>query len=288
MTEVGYDEQGAVDLDGIYDDGDPAAYYAALARLDYELPRHAAPVLRQLIAALRQGRDKRELTIVDLGAGYGMNAAMLRGGHELDDLYGHYAEAGRSGAAPASGARADRDLRIIGVDRAVKALDHARESGLLDAAIAADLEQDGLDETEAALLAGADLLVSTGTAGYVTLASLDRVLEAARPGRPWIVHFALRMFDFEAESAMLSEHGYLTETAPGLYPQRRFASEKERIQAIDSLVQRGIDPEGAEGEGRYFARLHVARPAAEVKQASLEEILAGVRVRPLPDEATGA
>ena len=139
-----------------------------------------------------------------------------------------------------------------------------------------DLEQLELDAEEAALVAQADLIVSTGTIGYVTAAALGRLLAATAPRRPWMAHFVLRMAEFEGPRRLLAEHGYVIETAPGLYPQRRFASEAERIRVLDNLALLGIDPEGAEGEGLYYAQLHLARPAGEETAPPLARLLEGV------------
>lgn len=283
MSDVRYDETGRVILDGIYDQPDPVSYFATLARLDYQIPRHAAPVLRRLVEALRRTRGRRALTIVDLGAAYGINAAMLKHGREVDELFGRYAE-GEDRAALLTRDRRDHanpaepELRIIGIDRAGHALGYATESGLLDAGIEVDLEQRDLDEDEVALLGDADLIISTGTTGYVTAMALERLLAAARPRQPWMAHFVLRTADFDGPRSVLDEQGYVTETAPDLYPVRRFASEAERIRVFDSLAQLGIDPEGAEGEGMYFARLHVARPAGEEAALPLAEVLQGIEL----------
>ena len=280
MTEVRYHETGEIILDGIYDQSDPVSYYATLARLDYQMPRHAAPVLRQLIEELRRVRGRQALTIVDLGAAYGINAAMLKHGHELDSLYRRYGKEDDRDALLARDRHdhavpADPDLRIIGVDRAGRALDYAVDAGLLDAGIEVDLEQRDLDADEVALLGNVDLIISTGTTGYVTGISLGRLLAATGARRPWMAHFVLRMADFDAPRAVLEEHGYVTETAPEIYPLRRFASEAERIRVLDNLGQLGIDPEGAEGEGMYFAQLHIARPGGDEANLPLAGILKG-------------
>lgn len=280
MTGVRYDETGEIVLDGIYDDRDPSAYFATLARLDYQLPRHAAPILRRLVAELRRVRGRQALSIVDLGAAYGINAALLKHGRDPDALFHRYATGEDRAAMLARDRRdhadpADPELRIVGIDRAGHALDYAREAGLIDAGIEADLEGRELDAEEAALVAPADLIVSTGTIGYVTATALDRLLAATAPRRPWMAHFVLRMADFEAPRALLAEHGYVVETAPGLYPQRRFASEAERLRVLDNLAQLRIDPEGAEGEGLYYAQLHLARPAGEDTDPPLERLLQG-------------
>jgi carnitine O-acetyltransferase len=156
---------------------------------------------------------------------------------------------------------------------AERAVDYAVGAGALDAGIAADLEARDPTADEAAVLGSADLVISTGCFGYVTEASLRRLLDACNGGRPWMAHFVLRMFDFDPAREMLAEQGYVTEKVEGLHPQRRFASPEERAHVLDNLARRGIDPTGAEAEGWYLAELHVARPVEDHRALPLDRIL---------------
>src|SRR5512139_1278083 len=78
--------RGQTLFDEIYHQPDPRAFYHRLGRLDYQIPHHAQPVLRRLVAA----QPRQPVTVLDLCCSYGINAALLNHHLTLDDLYAHY------------------------------------------------------------------------------------------------------------------------------------------------------------------------------------------------------
>ncbi|MBP7242954.1 hypothetical protein [Amaricoccus sp.] len=216
--------------------------------------------------------------MIDLGCSYGVNAALLKHGLSMADLFRLYDEgAGREDLLDRDrtvfDAPADPCLEIVGLDTAEQAVGYAVAAGALDAGIAANLERRDPTPDEAALVEGADLVISTGCFGYATDVSLRRLLEASGDSRPWMAHFVLRMFAFDEAREMLAGHGYVTEKVDGLHPQRRFASDDERIHVLDNLARLGIDPTGAEAEGWYVAELYVARPQEDERSLALDRIV---------------
>ncbi|GIL02322.1 MAG: methyltransferase type 12 [Alphaproteobacteria bacterium] len=269
MENISYDKTGKIDLNGIYNNDDPVPYFSTLSKLGYRIPEEGKPIFERLIAARREAHEARETKLIDLGCSYGVNAALLKHGMEMDDLYRLYGEDAPHETALVARDRAlfaeptDRHLEIVGIDPADKAVAYAVETGLIDAAVAANLEKADPERDDAAAIAGADLIISTGCIGYVTQASLARLIEAAEPGRPWMAHFVLRMFPFAPIEEMLAEHGYVTEKLDGVFPQRRFASPEEQAHVLDNLDRLGLDPTGLEASGWYYAELHVSRPPAD-------------------------
>jgi SAM-dependent methyltransferase len=258
---------GKASFDDIYDRPDPRAYYARMSDLDYRIPELAKPFFQQQIREFRASARVAVPTVLDIGCSYGVNAALLRFDTTIGELAEHYAVADidRAGlirrdlARVASRAAAD-DVRFLGMDASRPALDYAREAGLLHDVVHADLESGEPTDEQRALLATADLVVSTGCIGYVTEKTLTRVATAHPRRRPWMAHFVLRMFDFAPIEAELAALGYRTEQAPGLYEQRRFASPAEQAQVLNTLSANGIDTTGREDQGWLYANLYVSRP----------------------------
>lgn len=258
---------GKASFDDIYDRPDPRAYYARMSDLDYRIPELAKPFFQQQIRELRASARVAVPTVLDIGCSYGVNAALLRFDTTIGELAEHYAVADidRAGlirrdlARVAAPAVAD-DVRFLGMDASRPALDYAREAGLLHDVVHADLESGEPTDEQRALLATADLVVSTGCIGYVTEKTLTRVATAHSRRRPWMAHFVLRMFDFAPIEAELAALGYRTEQAPGLYQQRRFASPAEQAQVLNTLSANGIDTTGREDQGWLYANLYVSRP----------------------------
>lgn len=270
-ADLEYDEVGKLDLHDVYNRPTPVGYFSTLSQLDYRVAEEVRPVLRRLIEARRELKPTDDITILDVGCSYGVNAALLKFDLALEDLNAHYADnSSRAELLRADAALfrqpSDEKLTVVGIDTADQAVRYAVEAGLLDAGLAADFENRTPNAAEAAKMAGADLVISTGCYGYVTETTLGRILDASEGEPPWMAHTVLRMFDYGPAEALLASRGYVTEKVDGLLPQRRFASREEQRNAIRQLESAGIDPSGLEADGWYFAELYLSVPedAADV------------------------
>lgn len=253
-------------FDDIYNAPDPRAYYQTLGELGYRIPSEAKPVFQDVMKMM--GRDK--LKIVDVGCSYGVNAALIRYDMTFDELYGRYAEKDMDERAVAEVVLHDADefasmapavdAAFVGVDVANEAAGYAKAVGLLDDAIVENLEEKPLSDEAAALVADADLIITTGAVGYVTERTFSRLIDAVE-GEPWVAAFALRQFPFDAIADNLALHGLVTERLEGRhFVQRAFRDEEEAEGAIAAVRAAGCDPEGLETTGRYFADFYLARP----------------------------
>ncbi|MFI6042843.1 class I SAM-dependent methyltransferase [Nocardia sp. NPDC051321] len=258
---------GKASFDDIYDRPDPRDYYARMSDLDYRIPELAKPVFQQQIREYRASARVSTLTVLDIGCSYGVNAALLRFDTTMPELAEHYRSADGDHAAlvardrEALGSRDGlADVRFLGMDASAPALAYARETGLLHDTVHADLESGEPTDEQRELLATADIIISTGCIGYVTEKTLARVATAHPRRRPWMAHFVLRMFDFAPIAAELAALGYRTEQAPGLFEQRRFASDAEQAQVLNALSAKGIDTTDRETEGWLYAGLYLSRP----------------------------
>jgi len=264
-VDLDLDETGKTDFDLIYTQPDPRGYFGVLSGLDYRIPELAKPYFLKLIQEFREERRRTEATVLDIGCSYGINAALLRCDSTMDEMAARYrSSAGLDTDALAAvdrrfvDQRAGLDgVRFVGFDASESALAYARAAGFVDDTLHADLEATDPTEAQRAVLAGVDIVVSTGCVGYVTEQTIGRVAEV---GRPWMAHFVLRMFSFAPIAERLSALGYRTERVDGVFKQRRFASSDERDQVIESLAAAGVDPSGLESDGWLYAQLFVSRP----------------------------
>ncbi|MGH3156924.1 MAG: class I SAM-dependent methyltransferase [Streptosporangiaceae bacterium] len=270
--DMDYDDTGKVSFDHIYDQPDPRAYFSTLRRLGYCIPQLASPYFRRLLAS-RAARYQRPMTVLDIGCSYGINAALLRCGLTMDDLYRRYCD----GDAPtmSTGVLLARDqeavlsrdqlpdTRFTGLDSSLPALSYATQAGFLNGAVHGDLEAGDPTPRQHEQLAATDLIISTGCIGYVTGKTLSRVLDAADGRRPWMAHFVLRMFPFDPVAGWLAGFGYETVGYDRVFKQRRFASAQEQALVLDTLAEVGVDPHGLESDGWFYARLFVSCPRGE-------------------------
>jgi SAM-dependent methyltransferase len=278
-----YDEVGKIDLTNIYDRPDPRSYYSTLRRLKYMIPETAKPIFQNVIAAYRTLKNKQKVRIIDVGCSYGINAVMLKGDLEMDQLYSLYATETTAKArkdqllardrALMSDLVKDADLEVVGLDASASAIQYAVDAHLLDDGVAADLETAAPSPEVAAVLDDTDIIISTGCIGYVGEDTLKNLVGINAPRQPWMVHFVLRMFPFDGIQRVLGPMGYVTEKITDrTFLQRRFASEDERRHVLQRLDELGIDPTGLESEGWYHAEAFISRPAAECPRLPVNSV----------------
>lgn len=246
------------------------------------IPDVAEPVIRQILAA-KTALHGTAPTVLDVGCSYGINAATHRFPLNFATLKKRYARREMMQIDARELARLDRHFyaswpdvghgSFIGLDVSEPAIRYANEAGLHAAGVAANLEADELSPSDAALIAPADVLLSTGAIGYVTGRTYGKLLDALT-GTPWVISFVLRMFPYQEFIDLFTERGLVTERLTGAtFVQRRFRDETEFELSLAALRAQGIDPEGIESEGLFQAELFLSRPKADVEAAPLDEIV---------------
>ncbi len=269
-------------FDDIYVKDDPRAYFSVLGALDYMIPDVAAPIVRQIIGAYarRYGRKPR---VLDVGSSYGINAAVHRFPVTFASLRRRYARHEMAALEAEEVARLDRNYyaswpdrgraTFIGLDASEQAIRYARDVGLIEDGVVADLEKEPLTPEMAEVMGEVDVVLSTGAVGYVTAKTFAAIVEAST--RPlWIVSFVLRMFPYDDFTALFEKHGLVTEHLDSaLFTQRRFIDLAEFESCLGRLERRGLDSSGLESRGLLQAGLFVSRPAVDVRHARLDDIV---------------
>ncbi|MGI8648989.1 MAG: hypothetical protein ACR2KW_01230 [Rubrobacter sp.] len=289
MSNAGAQHQksGKASFEDIYDLEDPRGYYESLGEFGYEIPDHGCRVFSTLIEELR-GDDKQSVDILDVCCSYGINAALLKHEVVMDDLYARYGsgevanlsseELVESDAEFYANCKRDDVPRVVGLDVADRAVSYAVRSGLLDAGFVENLEGDEepTDELKQAV-AGTDLLTITGGVGYISDRTFDRLLNGVNGSVPWVASFALRWVTYDKYADLLERYGLVTEKLEGhTFPQRRFTGDEERDYVLEELTKMGIDPSGKEAEGLYHADFYLSRPAQEVEEKPVGELLEAI------------
>lgn len=252
-----------------YDQPWPHAYFEAHLALDYMICDRARPVFEEVIARLRRRRGRSPLRIVDIGASYGLNAALLRSALSLDDLYAAYTLPD----GPLASQRMEEhqtffihqklreDIEIIGLDPSRHALHYAREVGLIATGVAADLEAEDLSDADRDTISDADLIISTGCVGYASARTFRRVYEATAASKPWVASFAMHPFAYDEIAAMLAEFGLVTIEFPDRRQrQRRLSTERERASILANMRELGMDDRLERTTGYVYAGFHLSTP----------------------------
>lgn len=269
-------------FDDIYVEPDPRAFFSILGSLDYMIPDVAETIVRQILQA-RSNIHGNDATILDVGCSYGVNAALHRFPVSFASLRQRYARREMMEIDGAELIRLDRNFyaawpevgsaRFVGFDISEPAIRYANVVGLHDAGVAADLEISDLTPEDAAVISPANVILSTGSVGYVTDKTYRKLL-GAMPKDPWVISFVLRMFPYDGFIAAFKERGMVTEKLMGAtFVQRRFRDEEEFEGSLSALAARGIATEGFESEGLFQAELFLSRPEADAKAAPLNDIV---------------
>ncbi len=277
--------EAKANMDYIYDEPDPRAYFRELRKLNYSIPGAAKPVFKRLISALRRCRQE-PLCVLDIGCSYGVNAALLKHDLSLSELYQHWNQDRLASATPGEVVKYDQrffghleepeNIEMIGLDQAENAIGFAEEVGLIDDGIAIDLETEFLPEPVKEDLASVDLVMSTGCVGYVTEKTFDNLLPAITQGKsPWLANFVLRMFPFDVIAQTLDRWGYVTEKLEDTtFVQREFATQEEQAQVLEQLCEIGVDPTDMEDQGHLLAEFYLSRPKVHADRMPIEELFA--------------
>ncbi len=275
LNDFELDDDGKIDLSAIYDQPDPRSYFQTLLTLEYRIPESASSIFGRVVGALRSAHEHQLVTVLDVGSSYGVNAALLKHGYGLAELFNLYSSANTAGLSRQQLVARDRslyqgdgdgDVEVIGLDTAEAAIAYACEANLLDAGIVADFESRDPTAGEASRLAPVDLVISTGAIGYVGAPTFDRILDSAERD-PWLALLALRMFPIDEIADSLKARGYSIYRLDGqTFRQRRFAGRDERTEVLTRLETLGIDPTGREAEGWYHAEFFIALPEGETAE----------------------
>lgn len=264
--------EAKANFDDVYNAPDPRGYYRELGALDYRIPTEAKPIFRRVMRAM----DRDRLRIVDIGCSYGVNAAMLRYNLTFADLVERYQDRSMDARSVAEVVCEDAhefaemrealDASFVGLDVAREAAGYARAVGLIDEAVVENLESRPMSDAAKAVVADADLIITTGAVGYVTERTFSQVLDAVERRSPWVATFSLRQFPFDGIAEELKTFDLQTERLENRhFVQRAFKDDEEREGAIEAVRAVGCDPEGLETTGAYFADFYLSRPRSECR-----------------------
>lgn len=276
---------GKADFGSIYVQPDPRAYFRTLGALDYVIPHLARPIFDQLIDSRQRAKGGEPITVLDLGCSYGVNAALMKYALNYDQLTERYAALAAQPLDAYEVLALDRqyyaawprrrEIRIVGLDVSNEAISYAKQCGIIDAGIVADLEQEDIPPAAAEILSTVDLIVSTGCVGYVSNRTFDKLAVCTSNGEaPWVASFVLRMFDYADIAKTLQRQGLVTEKFEGAtFVQRRFRDEAEMQATLDAVSQRGLNPSGKESDGLFHAELFFSRPESEALASPINRMV---------------
>ncbi|KAJ4137196.1 hypothetical protein NW768_002777 [Fusarium equiseti] len=271
-------------FDDIYNNKDPRAFLTTLAPLEYTIPQQVQPLFQRLHQLSSQGSTS--CAILDVCCSYGINGSLL--GHDIDmnTWTAHYAGSELSSEQQilsdkdffASRVRSDKPV-VLGLDKAENTIHYALDSGLIDNGWAEDLEAHDPSPSLSEALKDVNLIICTGGVGYVSTRTFDRILSAIPKSKNvWVASTVIRTVSYDEVAMALREHGLQTAELHGVVlRQRRFASVKEKSDAIIQVKARGLDTAGFEDEGYLCAEVYISRPIGEPSGTPIVDLIDTVK-----------
>jgi SAM-dependent methyltransferase len=247
-----------------YNAPSPRNLFAVYRNLDYKVPYHIEHFLAALIRFARRVDGADATTLVDIGCSYGINALMLKYGcpytrlsetvldfatHE-ENLY----QALRRQGDPVKG------IKVIGLDPSINAIRFCERGSLQDYSFCVNLEVEEIPAEAHEPLGRASFILSSGVYGYISEVTTQKVVLATADRESlWVCNFVLRPIDYSPTIRVLEALGFATETAPVLFPHRRFSSDTEREATIAFNRQKGINPAPEIATNYLYTRLYISR-----------------------------
>ena len=255
-----------------YAEPTPHGYLLEMNRLGYQIAEQARPYCVAAAEVLADENPGWPIRMLDVGCSYGIGSAFVKYGCTFEELASFFSSRAPEDYAASTAAMRmwlnvvppKIEMGVVGLDVAGSAVKFAVDSGLLDCGIVKNLETEELSQDEIAWISGCNLLICTGAIGYIGEHTYDRILPHLGSSRtdtsgPAAVMTVLRMFDIDEVEPAFNRVGMEVRKVPGVrLPQRGFADDEEMQGVLKVLADKGIDPEGWESHGVYYADLYVA------------------------------
>ncbi|KAF5705869.1 methyltransferase type 12 [Fusarium globosum] len=268
-------------FDDLYNQQNPRGYLTTLAPLQYTIPQQVLPLFQRLHQLSCQGT--KASAILDVCCSYGINGGLLRHHIDMETWTAHYTGSGLNSEHQvladreyfASRERSSKPV-VLGLDKADQAVRYALDTGLLHSGCVEDLEVHEPSPDLRKMLQDVSLVICTGGVGYVTLRTFARLMAAvARSSNLWVASTVIWTSSYDEITAVLREHGLVTERLPGVVlRQRRFASVQEQRDAVAHVTERGLDPTGLEDEGYLCSEVFISRPVKDVSRPPIADLVA--------------
>ena len=147
-------------FDDLYRQTSPLPYLRRMSDVGYRLPEKVLPAFRLHLSRFRPVR------ILDVGASYGFNAALIRHGFDWESLPDRLDQPHDQLRRDVSHTHDDAVV-FVALDVSKNALRFASEVGLSDESICMDLRVDAVSPIAIDRLSRIDVIISTGCIGYV-------------------------------------------------------------------------------------------------------------------------
>jgi hypothetical protein len=269
------ENQNKACFDDVYTSPTPHAYIQMMAKYGYEIGEQARPYCVAAAELLdKHNKDAQPVQMLDIGCSYGIGSAFVKYGCSFDEMVSFFSTrapqdlqaACKTMRAWLNVTPAVDNIRCVGLDSSEPAIRFAMMTGLLNFGIARNFENPDItpNAEECSWLRNCNLLISTGSIGYVTDRTMNQILRHVGKDRPnefgpLAVVTILRMFESISIRDSFEKYGFRFERVPGIMlSQRRFTDQNERKGILKILHDKNIDTSEWEDRGKLFAQLFIA------------------------------
>ena len=252
------------DFTDAYNAPSPRPLFKVYRNLDYKVPYHIEHFLAALTRFARRVNEAQSTRLVDIGCSYGINALMLKHGCRYTGIAETILDGDGPDGSLQSALRgqgdAVKDMQVIGLDSSVNAIQFCEQGDLQDHSFCVNLELEEIPVEARKPLSSANFILSSGVYGYISEVTTRKlVLAVAEQEALWVCNFVLRPIDYSPTIRVLDTLGFATESAPVLFPHRRFGSDAEREATIAFIRRSGNDPSPEIATNYLYTRLYISR-----------------------------
>ena len=255
------------DWSDVYVQPTPASYLQSVSQKEYRVPEYALQYLRPLLKILYVER-KRPLTIVDLGASYGIISTLLLHDLTMEQLINFFVENNQSQKRTweeierfyAHQKIRHTEYNFYLLDNSKSAMDFSESVHVCEKAYCFDLAHEPLPEDFKRIVETTDLFIATGSLGYIGKYFFEQIFPilSHKPFSPLFAFVVYRAFYSSEIEKVFQNYDYtLLKSSTVFKKGRRFANVLEQQNAIISLHQKNIDTVGFEDEGFYSCQFYL-------------------------------
>ena len=269
------------DWSSAYTHETPIPYFKVVSEQEYQVPNYALHYINPLVKKLYAERQ-RPITIVDIGASYGIMSALLLHDLSLEDLIDFFCD-----REPISWEKIEQfyanqrirhqEYQFYVTDSSQPAMAFAERVNLCEKSYCFDMKQERVLEELQPILAKTDLFIATGSLAYIGKYFFEQVFPiiSEQENKPLFAFVVYRAFYSQEIEQVFQNYNYsLLKGDYLLRKARKFASEAEKAKTLSYLAAQNVDTSGWEQEGYYAGEFYLGLPNSQ--RELLEHWLRGI------------
>ena len=266
------------DWSKVYIQPTPTSYFQIVSKMQYGIPEYSLQYIRPILKKLHT-KLKRPVNIVDLGASYGIISSLLLFDLKMEQLIDFFVEDDKIKQPTweeiekfyRAKKKVHPEYKFYLSDNSQPAMSFSERVQICEKSYCFDLSKEVLPLDFQKIVKKTDLFIATGSLGYIGDYFFRQIFSilSSQKRFPLFAFSIYRAFYPTAIEKVFKQYNYsLIKSNVILKKGRKFASELEQKNAIESLHQKNINTVGFEDEGFYAGEFYLCCPTTEEDRLS--------------------